>query len=74
MIGDQDIVFQPDTQAFFPDVYAGFTGYDHTCLQGYIAVGEVVNIQSQMVSDAVHKIALNVFFVRIFGSHQTQFI
>ena len=42
--GDQDVIFQPDTQSFLADVDTGLAGEYHTCLYGVITVGKVMYV------------------------------
>src|SRR6266404_4375064 len=45
--GDQDIVFQSHSEAFFADVDGGLDGHDPAGLHRFSSEADVVNIQSE---------------------------
>jgi len=77
LVGDEDVVFQADGQAFGADVDGGFDGHHPAGGEGAGGVADVVDVEAEGMPDAVHEIlfeggTVGVLGLDLFGGEQAQ--
>src|SRR5579862_6473957 len=65
--GNQDVVFDADAEVFFGDVDAGLDGDDHAGLERFAVFAGVVDVEADVVAEAVNEILAERFAVKIFA-------
>src|SRR5580698_6891404 len=65
--GDEDVVFDADAEIFLGDVNAGLDGDDHSWLERFAIIARVVDVEADVVAEAVNEILAQRFAVKIFA-------
>src|SRR5208282_1305497 len=65
--GDEDVVFDAHAEIFFGDVDARLDSDDHARLEGFAILAGIVDVETDIVAEAVNEILAQRFAVKIFA-------
>jgi hypothetical protein len=63
--GDEDVVLNADPEIFFGDVNAGLDGDDHAGFERFAILAGIVDVEADVVAEAVNEILAKRFAVKI---------
>jgi hypothetical protein len=73
LFGQQDIIFQPNSEALFRDVNARLDSQDPARRKRFMQEADIMHIESERVPQAVHEIFLQSGFVGILLTYIARF-
>src|SRR5271163_2807457 len=65
--GDEDVIFDAHAEIFFGDVNAGLDRDDHSWLERFAIIAGIVDVEADVVAEAVNEILAQRFAVKIFA-------